>query len=166
MSEQPTIDSLEFARHGKHLQGEIAVSDMARLREMLLSDKDLLHYNLSGSTSEKSAAHYLELSIRGKLVLECQRCLSPLDYVVDVSRVLELVQSEASFVPIEDEDEAVDMIPAESAMDVLALVEDEVLLGLPVAPRHAVGECGAVLAKDLQKRANPFEVLASLKKNV
>jgi uncharacterized metal-binding protein YceD (DUF177 family) len=45
---------------------------------------------------------------------------------------------------------------------VVALVEDELLLGLPFAPMHPEGEC-APATNDLQHKANPFAVLAGLK---
>jgi uncharacterized protein len=63
---------------------------------------------------------------------------------------------------VEDDDE-VDAIEAEPRLDVLALIEEELLLGLPFAPRHPDGEC-APATNGLQQKASPFAVLAGLKK--
>ena len=54
---------------------------------------------------------------------------------------LEVVRGLTQFDDVGDEDEAVDSIPASAAMDVLALVEDEILLNLPISPLHAPGAC-------------------------
>ncbi len=63
----------------------------------------------------------------------------------------------------EEDDDEMDAIEAETRLDVLALIEEELLLGLPFAPRHTEGEC-APAANDLQQKASPFAVLAGLKK--
>ncbi|MBS4096522.1 MAG: DUF177 domain-containing protein [Sulfuricella sp.] len=167
MSEQLVIDSLEFARHGQHLVGEIAVADLPRLRDLLLSDNGLLRYRLSGEISVLDRPR-LALNVSGELALECQRCLDELVFPVDVSVRLELVKDGESFIPVEEEDDSVDLISADSAMDVMALVEDEVLLCLPIAPMHPPEVCrekDCRVAPELDE-VNPFKVLASLKKNV
>jgi uncharacterized protein len=63
----------------------------------------------------------------------------------------------------EEDDDAMDAIESELRLDVLALIEEELLLDLPFAPRHPEGEC-VPAANDLQQKANPFAVLAGLKK--
>ncbi len=167
MSEQFAIDGLEFARQCKHLEGDVSVTDMPRLRELLISRDGVLHYDLSGGLSDLGKPR-LYLDVAGGVLVECQRCLEPLELAVKVSAVLELVEDQSSFVPVEEEEDSVDMIPADSATSVLALVEDEVLLSLPVAPVHPHDVChdpGFRVVKALEK-VNPFKVLASLKKNI
>ena len=61
-----------------------------------------------------------------------------------------------------DEDDDMDAIEAEPQLDVLALIEEELLLDLPFAPRHADGKC-ATATNELQQKASPFAVLAGLK---
>ena len=166
MSEQVAIDSLEFARQGKRLQGDVAVASMGRLQEHLHSNSGVLHYILSGKVSEKGRLH-LVCEVNGKLALICQRCLGALDFPLVIESTLELVKEGEEFLPLEDEEESVDTIPADAAMDVLALVEEEVLLNLPIAPMHDSVECAA--SGSLQPlssgKPNPFAVLASLKKD-
>lgn len=167
MSEQFAIDGLDFARQCKRLKGNVPVKDMPRLRELLISRDGVLHYDLSGGLSDLGKPR-LYLDVAGGVLVECQRCLEPLEFAVKVSAVLELVEDQSSFVSVEEEEDSVDMIPADSAMSVLVLVEDEVLLSLPVAPAHPPGVChepGFRVVKELEK-VNPFKVLASLKKNI
>jgi uncharacterized protein len=165
MSEQVTIDSLEFAQRGKNLHGKIAIADMDRLQEQLHSSSGDLHYTLLGGIGDNGKP-YLVCRINGELTLKCQRCLDVLAFPVTIESTLELVKAEENFLPLEDEDDSVDTIPADAAMDVGALIEEEVMLNLPLAAMHTSGECGAAGRLRGQGKANPFDVLAALKKNV
>ncbi len=163
MSEQATIDSIEFARSGRRLQGNVAVSEMVRLREGLYSSGGMLHYSLSGRVSGMGEPQ-LVCEVDGALNLVCQRCMGPLLLPLSTRSVLELVEEGKTLPPVEDEDDVVDAIPADAAMNVLALVEEEVLLSLPIAPMHDGAECSVAPSFRVGK-VNPFEVLAALKKD-
>jgi uncharacterized protein len=164
MSEQAVIDNLEFARHGSVLQGELAIARLDRLQALLFSSQGLLNYTLSGKTGAKGES-LLECCIDGRLVLQCQRCLEALEYPLHVVSTLKVVKGLTQFDDVGDEDEAVDSIPASAAMNVSALLEEEILLNLPISPLHAPGACreqsGAKSVKD--ERTNPFGALAALK---
>ena len=164
MSEQAVVDNLEFARHGAVLQGELAIAGLDRLQEHLLSNQGVLKYTLLGKTGAKGES-LLECSIDGKLVLQCQRCLEALEYPLHVVSTLKVVKGLTQFDDIGDEDETVDSIPASKEMNVSALVEEEILLNLPISPLHAPEACreqkGAKPVKD--ERTNPFGALAALK---
>jgi uncharacterized protein len=59
----------------------------------------------------------------------------------------------------------VDVIVGSRSLDILALVEDEALLALPLAPKHEV--CPDQSVQDLageSKKESPFSVLKNLKK--
>jgi len=60
-----------------------------------------------------------------------------------------------------DTDDETECIEAAPGMDVLSLVEDELLLGLPYAPSHTVGKCAEQLNVSKQS-SSPFAVLAVL----
>ena len=59
------------------------------------------------------------------------------------------------------EDDSRDFLPLEKELDVEALVEDEILLSLPVAPRHE--QCVVPGAAAAGERINPFAALAGFK---
>ncbi|HLY97303.1 MAG TPA: YceD family protein, partial [Sideroxyarcus sp.] len=103
----------------------------------------------------------LEVSLQGRCTLRCQRCLSELDYPVDLVSRLQLLPPDK--LDEAEEDDNVDAIEAEQRLDVVALIEDELLLALPFAPRHPEGEC-APATDGLQQKSSPFAVLAGLKK--
>ena len=69
--------------------------------------------------------------------LICQRCLDPLPVPIVVDAELQLAESLSE---ISEADDDIDRVLASRRMDVAQLVEDEVILALPMVPRHA--ECG------------------------
>lgn len=158
MFARPFIDSVDFARNGKEIRGEIAVAELSRLRDMLAKSDGSLTYIVRGY--QEADRDMLEVSLQGMCTLRCQRCLSELEYPVNMVSRLQLLAADRLDATEEDDD--VDAIEAEPRLDVVALIEEELLLGLPFAPRHAEGEC-APATNDLQQKASPFAVLAGLK---
>jgi uncharacterized protein len=60
-------------------------------------------------------------------------------------------------------DDSTDAIAAEGELNVQSLIEDEVLLALPIAPRHE--QCESPLANASEHGSSPFSALAALKKH-
>jgi len=159
MFARPLIDALEFAGNGREMRGEIPFKELSRLDDMLLDSAGALAYAVKGErTNDRDV---LQVSLNGVVHLRCQRCLGDLEYPVEVSSRLKLASAEElDAVDDEDEDE---YIEASSQLDVIGLVEDELLLSLPFAPRHPDGACSSE-NEGLKQSANPFAVLAGLKK--
>ena len=103
----------------------------------------------------------LHLEVSGVIPLACQRCLEAIPFDLDVDSLLELVPAGAELSQDELEDDTRDFLPVERELDVVELVEDEILLALPVAPRHE--KCGLPGAADAGERINPFAKLSGLK---
>jgi uncharacterized protein len=160
MFARPFIDSVDFARNGREIRGEIAVSALSRLADKLAKPDGSLTYIVSGYHEE--GRDMLKVSLQGVCTLRCQRCLSELEYPVNLVSRLWLLPADKLDEAGED-DEEMDAIEAEPRLDVLVLIEEELLLGLPFAPRHPEGEC-APATNHLQQKDSPFAVLAGLKK--
>ena len=160
MSARAVIDSLAFARSAGQLSGEVQVADLGRLAEGLAAGGGVLRYALTGETDGRGRPR-LRLRVDGGISLVCQRCLGSLPHEVAVESVL-LVLDGGESAPAEDLDD-LDAVKAESEFDVWSLVEDEVLLALPMAPRHAEGACNAAPAAGVNEAASPFAALAGLK---
>ncbi len=103
----------------------------------------------------------LYLEVIGTLPLACQRCLEPIQFNLDIESRLELIPESADLSQEELEDDTRDFLPVAGELNVAELVEDEVLLALPVAPRHE--RCGLPGAADVGERINPFATLGALK---
>jgi uncharacterized protein len=159
MFARPFIDSVDFAQNGKETRGEIAVSELSRLSSMLAKSDGSLTYIVRGYCEGDS--NMLGVSIQGMCTLRCQRCLGELEYSVNLDARLRLLPAEK--LDESDEDDDLDAIEAEPRLDVLALIEEELLLELPFAPKHLEGECAST-TNGLQQKVSPFAVLAGLKK--
>ncbi len=129
------IDSLAFAREERHLVGKLAVSDLPRLVDILADDSGLLSCHLSGGRNEEGKL-FLLLEVEGELRLKCQRCLEPLALPLDIESRILLVPPGAPWPDEGLEDDSADAIEALAEQSVASLIEEEVLLALPVAPRH------------------------------
>jgi len=110
------------------------------------------------------------LAIRAdtEVTLECQRCLQAMALPLHAARRIFFVESEdaAAALDAESEDDVLALTPA---LDLETLIEDELLLALPLIPRHEV--CAEPLPRafvdddDASEPAdNPFAVLAALKR--
>ena len=159
MFARPLIDGIDFASNGKELRGETPIKALSRLGDMLANSHGTLTYVVRGS--QVADRYMLEIVLGGVCHLRCQRCLGELVYPVDMTSRLQLVPAEALDEAGANDD--VECIEASSQMDVLALVEDELLLGLPFAPRHPDGACSPVI-DGLKQSANQFLALADFNK--
>lgn len=156
------IDSQDFAYRSRELQGKIAVAELPRLQDMLAAPEGEFSYTVRGMHS-KAGKPMLEVTLEGICPLRCQRCLQNLAYQVNLVSHLILVPPEQLDEAAADDEEN-DAIPADTQLDVLALLEEELLLSLPFAPKHAAGTCEPdVAVAERLNRENPFAVLAELK---
>jgi uncharacterized protein len=142
------------------LRGEIPIEVLSRLNDILVASHGTLAYVVRGL--REGDRHMLEIALSGVFHLRCQRCLGELEYPLDMVSRLRLVSAD-QLGEIEANNDDVDCIEASSQMDVLELIEDELLLGLPFAPKHPEGACSQP-PEGLERSANPFSVLVGLKK--
>ncbi len=161
MSQTLAIDGIQFARSVSEQRGELAAAEFSRLAE-LGCRAGKVRYELRGATNDRGK-FCLKLSVTGALELTCQRCLSELDFPVSIKSELELSED---FKRIAEADDEVDRIFVDRAMSAVQLVEDELILALPMAPSHI--DCSAAVASKPIPAAgepSPFAVLAGLKRN-
>src|SRR5215470_3746395 len=135
MSHQPVIDGFEFATAGATQEGTLPLSSFPRLRDVLASDVGDVRYSLHGVRDQRGRPS-LELRVSATLQLRCQRCLAPLAFEVDDEALLVLAGSQAEIDAEPLDVDSPDRVVAGKEMDVRALVEDELILALPYAPRH------------------------------
>ncbi|HUW75422.1 MAG TPA: YceD family protein [Gallionella sp.] len=168
MYARPFIDSLDFARNGKHLNGDVPIADLPRLLDALETPQGVLHYTVQGGV-DKQGMQFLDLGVVGLCRLRCQRCLDGLDYPIRLdTRLLLLDQPGLDALDDEavNEEAGFDSILADTHLNVLDMLEEEILLSLPIAPKHELGACQATDGKNTRlDEQNPFAVLAKLKRN-
>jgi uncharacterized protein len=163
MSEQTRIDALQFAREGQQLEGDIVVAAMQRLRDIVSETSGTVHYRVEGSIDARKPV--VNVTVEARLPLTCQRCLGPVEYDLRRTSRFILADSNQELPDIADEDPETETLPADMLADIEDLVEQEVLLGLPIAPMHFKGGCEDTASEDAHdKRHLPFAVLEQMKR--
>ena len=160
MSQRIVIDSLSFAREARVLQGELPVAGFERIQDGLTQNVGVIRYRIEGRLGKRNRPQ-LHLQLDGVLSLCCQRCLEGVEYSLQVSNVLEFVDNEDELTQEEIEDDSRDFLPAQSEVDVVALIEDEIILDLPSAPRHE--SCVLPASEQDAPEDSPFAVLKGLR---
>ena len=162
-SKQTVIDSLEFARAELALRGSLPLAGLTRLKDSLADAHGTVEFEVKGGHDARHRP-ILTVAIHGMLHLKCQRCLEALDHPLQALNTLLLVAAGAAAAG-ELDDEDIEWIEASRELDVATLVEDEILLGLPYAPRHEDGACGPLgTAVAEGAAASAFAKLAALKR--
>lgn len=159
MSHQPVIDGFEFASAGATQQGVWPLGDFPRLRDMLASGAGEVAYEISGVRDERGRPA-LRVKVRGTLTLRCQRCLEPMPFPVQADATLVLAATLAEIHAEPADTHAPDRVVAGKEMPVRDLVEDELILALPYAPRHE--SCSARPSPGVDGKTSPFAGLRGL----
>lgn len=159
MPHQPVIDGFEFASAGASKEGDWPLGDFPRLRDMLASDAGKVHYSIEGMRDERGRPG-LRVRVSGLLQLRCQRCLEAMAFEVDSDETLVLAGSLAEIHAEPADAHAADRVVAGREMPVRDLVEDELILAVPYAPRHE--SCTARPSPDAEAKPSPFAGLRGL----
>jgi uncharacterized protein len=132
------VDAYRMARAGSSRRGEIALSRMSRLAPLLCNDQGVARFELDFHLDSQSRP-LVTGRIQAKLELICQRCLEPLVLELDLELRLGIVRSDEEAVALRDTREPLTL--ESGTVSLSALVEDELILGLPAAPLHPAGSC-------------------------
>lgn len=160
------VDSLRFAADGGRLSGKLALADMPRLSDVLTTLEGWLDCELSGAREADAGGRIrsmLSLTVRGVLGLRCQRCLAEMRFDCAIDSRFLLVPEGADWPEDDMVSDAWDALPASQGLSVRELVEDEILLALPIVPRHA--DCLPPGGRGHESGPSPFAALARLKKH-
>ncbi|MCZ6475262.1 MAG: YceD family protein [Gammaproteobacteria bacterium] len=124
------------------LSGEIELRQLTRLREILHSDRGSIQTSLKFHRHAHSAVT-VELTFTTAVELICQRCLEPLVQEVSEQVSLTLLEPGSMDGEIAKQNEAV--VLKDGKLNPAALLEDELILSLPIIPRHTkIDECGSM----------------------
>ena len=166
------IDMARLAAEAQVLSGRWPLAGMSRLADLHLGaglPEVEIVWSAQGELRPVSGAEpqvWLHLQARTGLALCCQRCLGPVSTAVEVDRDFLFVADEALAAEL-DADSEDDVLALQRWTDLIELVEDELLLALPLVPRHeACPQPLPQLVDELDEAAeeHPFAALAALKK--
>jgi len=169
------IDPLRMAETRRLLQGTLALAEMARLGESLQDTQGEVQVSLEFGI-DNEGIRFIRGHVQATVSLICQRCLEAMRYPLDSEFLLGLVRSTAEAEKLPSQYEP--LVVEDEPLFLRDIIEDELLLALPIVAMHAPEECSADLNvapqpeqaqedKDTGATAgnNPFAVLADLKKD-
>ena len=174
------FDVRAFTHAGAHLAAQEPLALFPRLLAELpdeaSADGRTLDWLVTGEQrpGQRGAEPSVWLHLQAQVVLPltCQRCLAPVDTPMAVDRWFRFVADEAT-AAAEDEDSDEDVLALEPRPSLRELIEDELLMELPLVPMHdSCPQAPAALAASDDPgmdagepaRRNPFAELARLKK--
>ncbi len=168
------LDLKSFAEHGGPMEGQQRLQEYQRLlAEAQGRGADLpVCWSVNGELRNPGHVNpevWLHLRAHMVLPLTCQRCLGPVDVPVAVDRSFRFVADE-DVAAAQDEEAQEDVLALSRSFNLVELVEDELLMALPLAPRHdecpepvSMSAADAEFDGTPQARENPFAVLGKLK---
>ena len=172
------LDVETFAREGLSLDGEWPAADLPRLADIAAPEAPAtgwpaIRWAAEGEIRTPKGSEpqiWMRLDAQAQVAQTCQRCLKPVVEGVEMSRWFRFVRDEAQAAEL-DMDGEDDVLALPRVLNLQELAEDELLLALPLVPRHDVCPEPLPLAEpdeldeaQEEERPNPFAALAALKK--
>jgi len=148
------------------LRGRLAVAEMERFAPLLATNDGEVEVVLDFDFDPERRA-FMRMHLRAEVSLVCQRCLGPVHHAIEVERLLGVVTTEAQAERLPGIYDP--LFVTEEPLLLREVIEDELILSLPIVPRHNDGECAPAVTgagtdnKVGGARENPFAVLAGLK---
>ncbi len=168
------LDVEHFASEGATLEGQWPLSRMPRLVEACHPEEppgqeERVAWRAHGERRRVAGESqtWLQLALRVRLELTCQRCLGPVETPLEIDRWFRFVDGETQAAALDAELED-DVLASTRSLDLQQLAEDELLLALPIVPRHdacpqPLRPPAFVSAAEDEATPNPFAALAGLK---
>jgi uncharacterized protein len=161
------FDAFDLVRRQATIAGTADVASMPRAMDRLAEGGAAkVSWRIAGTT-DGSGRPALAIELRGSVPLECQRCLQDFAWGVAQDTMLLLARSERELAMLDEGDDTHEVILAAAPLDAPTLIEDEVLLALPFAPRCERPECQERALPTVDTgapRASAFAALAGLRK--
>jgi uncharacterized protein len=170
------LDLRRFARDGALLEGTWPQDRFTRLATSLmppLADAPAPPVQWRAQGQQRlvpGGEPQIWLHVQGQTVarLECQRCLQPMNEPLQVDRHMRFVAGEDEAARLDEESED-DVLALVARLDLFELLEDELILALPLVPRHDTCpqplDAATTAAPPVadEARPNPFAALAALR---
>ena len=163
------IDAVKLVNTNQQLNAKIDSKNLTRLKSAVTQCSDFVECEIEFHQDE-SKHRLMTGSINSQVSMICQRCLEEVDFSIQSRFQIGLVFNDEQAAQLPRAYEPVEL-DSEGRLELWEVMEDEVLLALPILPTHAEGECEmkalpepSVEITDFSGKAdNPFAVLAKLK---
>jgi uncharacterized protein len=128
----------KLAAAGGQLRGSVELCALERLRGATIRADGQADVDLHGGIDDEGY-RYVAGRIRTTLIMQCQRCMDELGHAVDAPVNLALVWRDEEIPSLPSRFEG--LVAGTAPTDLYELVEEELLLALPLVVRHPEGEC-------------------------
>jgi len=151
---------------GRHtMNGRLPLSTLPRLAGLLFDTEDEVQFSLSFARDTLGVA-YAELTLEAGLPLQCQRSLQRFRFPVKLHQYLGLIREEADEAGLPPGYEPL-LVPKSGELHASELIEDELILAIPVVPVAPDSPSPAPLPPTIEpERPHPFAALAALKRKI
>lgn len=165
------IDPFRLARNGLTLDGDLPVKNMGRLSEIVDDDSGTVHVKMHFDLDKVLGAPYMNGEFTAALPLKCERCSEQMTYDVDIKCSLGLINSERKIESLAEQYEPwVLDYDSDNPIMLSSIVEDELILAIPLVPKHEYAclpaeawVAGEKIEEEITKKESPFAVLSALK---
>lgn len=167
------LDLKTLAQSGDNIAGSDVLSKYERLSQEArgLAADPAIDWSALGEIRRAQTGEdqvWLHVAARVSMPLVCQRCMGPMEVALDINPSFRFVATE-EIALAQDEEAEEDVLVFSREFNLAALIEDELLMALPLIPRHETCPTQVKLSaadpdfdqKSLEK-TNPFSALATL----
>jgi uncharacterized protein len=159
--------------------GFLEIEALPRLAEEVstIASGDGFHWQIQTHYENSPGAdprQIVALEVKGRIHLVCQSCLQ--DFGLDLAQksqfIIVATEADADAFPLDDD--LPEPLVASQQFDLLGLIEDEILLSIPLIPKHPEGACQphasafgepSLETGTSETLQNPFNILKNMKKN-
>mgnify|MGYP000573662146 CR=1 FL=1 len=161
------VDPYKLAKRQQSMQGSFPVASMQRATKLLASDQRELTYSLMFDIDEDNCC-FIKGELRAVLTMRCQRCMQTFEQELNCNFKVSPVPNDEAAKGLSVVYEPVVVFDAK--LDPAELIEDELILALPIVAMHDIEDVACknateLLADKAQNLVNPFQVLQDLKLN-
>ncbi|HVY53978.1 MAG TPA: YceD family protein [Gammaproteobacteria bacterium] len=160
---------LRLSEHAAQFHGSLLIKDMERLLPSLYNSEGTVDVDLKLDVDAEKTK-FCHVRLKTDVVLQCQRCMKPFTYGIMSDFLQGIVTSEQEAEGLSEQYEPV--IAPDGVLVILGMIEDELILKLPIVPMHEASECEVRLPvvdstwkeEESNNVQNPFNVLQFLKR--
>lgn len=136
------IDPIQLARAKQQLVGSCRLSELPRIQAIADQRDGVVYYDLQFGQDD-NRKYFIKGCMQASVWLICQRCNKPVEIQIDTNVSLSPIVSESQAVNLPAEYEP--LVTQGEPVSFKAILEEELLLALPMSVKHSVGECPAEL---------------------
>lgn len=161
------VDAWRMVTARRCFEGDLGLAGFSRLRDSLVDTEGECRFGLEFGRDELDLP-YVDVRVSARLPLQCQRSLARYLQTVEIRQRLGLITSEAQEAALPEGVEPL-LVPESGELRPAELIEDELILALPVVPidpDSTEPDLGWDDEEPEEDKPHPFAALAGLKEKL